>query len=928
MNAINPDPTMKSDRKAETMFGGAALNTGAARARVLATLLAALVGCLFWAPAARAEFSVQTAEAKLTALDGTRATQAGSHPDLTTTFAFGTKEGLFFPAPEGSVHEITVNLPAGLVGNATAVPRCPQEEFVEGGTATIGLVCPPATQVGIVQAKGLGIGVVVDQQIPIYNLVPGPGVPAELGFNFNGLDYKIRTQVRPDGGLTSTIIPSNTSAIYESTVTLWGVPGAAIHDAQRDQYCDVTHGECHGGNVGGTGTTPFLTLPSDCTDAHPAITMDIDSWEHIGAFTHVVEPVGPWTGCGKLAFEPKLQATPESGQAGAPSGYNFRLDVPQDEGAEGLGTPALRSSRVLLPEGLALSPSSADGLGTCSDAQLGLGSVEPPSCPTASTVGSVEVDTPLLPDPLSGEIYLRPQTAQDLARIALVIHGSGVMLKVPGVVHPDPQTGRLVATFEDAPPQPFSSMTLHFPGGPRAALVNPPTCGQKPVHTDFASWGGQAPAWDSGFSIEGNCGASSQFTPSLEAGTSSPAGGAPSPFILRVVRPDGQDNLSRIEATLPAGLLAKLKGVAVCGDAQAASGDCPAASQVGSTTVGAGAGSAPIYVPQPGRPATAVYLAGPYKGAPYSLVVKVPAQAGPFDLGTVTVRNGLYVDPTTTQVTAKSDPLPQILQGIPISYRDVRVEIDRPDFTINPTSCEAMKVTSILTSAGGRTATPSTPFQATDCEALGFKPSLALRFKGQTKRTGNPAVTATLKAPEGEANIAKTTVILPKSSFIDQSHVNNPCTRVQFNANACPAKSILGHAVAYTPLLDRPLEGPVYFRSNGGERQLPDLVADLDGQIHVTLVGFIDSVKVGKEGSRVRTRFLSVPDAPVSKFVLKLKGGKRGLIENSQNLCKTRPKARVQMTGQNGKVHDFRQKISTRCKKATHEKHAKHKKAG
>jgi hypothetical protein len=324
-------------------------------------------------------------------------------------------------------------------------------------------------------------------------------------------------------------------------------------------------------------------------------------------------------------------------------------------------------------------------------------------------------------------------------------------------------------------------------------------------------------------------------------------------------------------------------------------------------TVGAGAGPTPFYA------AGNAYLAGPYKGAPLSLAVVTPAVAGPFDLGTVVIRNALNVDPTTAQVHAVSDPFPHILKGIPLDLRSIVLTLDKPDFTLNPTNCSPFAITGAALALTGRGSSLNQRFQVGDCEKLGFKPKLNLALKGQVKRTGHPAVNAVLTAPPGEANIAKTTVILPKSSFIDQGHVANPCTRVQFNEDACPAKSVLGTAVAYTPLLDKPLEGPVYFRSNGGERELPDLVADLNGQIHVVLVGFIDSVKVGKESSRVRTRFMSVPDAPVSKFVLQLKGGKRGLIQNSKNLCKVKPVANVLMTGQNGKVNNFKQMISTSC---------------
>jgi hypothetical protein len=883
---------MNPNRKADTMPRGAALNTRPVA--TLAMLFVALVNCMCWAGEARADFSVQTAEAKLTEADGTAATQAGAHPDLTTEFVFGTKPRIFFRVPDGSVHKIEVNLPPGLVGNATAVPACSQDELKVH--AQSGLVCSPSTQVGIVKAKAVGGLEQLVQQSPVYNVVPAPGVPAEMLFSAYGLLYHLRTQVRPDGGLVSTILVPNDAAIFESRVTLWGVPGASVHDAQRGQSCGGGTGvfNCEGGGVGGTGTTPFLTLPADCTEANPAITMDIDSWEHIGDFTHVVEPVGPWTGCSKLGFEPKLDAAPESTQAGEPSGYNFKLEVPQDEGALGLGTPALRSSRVVLPEGVTLSPSSADGLTTCSDEQLGLGTDDPVTCPAASKLGSLELDTPLLPDQLSGEIYLRPQTPQDLARIALVIHGSDVLLKVPGVVHPNPQTGQLVATFENAPPQPFRSLKLHFFGGQRAALVNPPSCGEKSTHTDFTSWGGQEPAWDSSFAIDGNCDAASQFTPALEAGTTSPAAGSASPFILRATRPDGQQNLARIEATLPEGLLAKLKGVALCAGADAAIGNCPAASQVGRVTVGVGAGTSPLYVPQPGKAPTAVYLAGPYKGAPYSLVVKVPAQAGPFDLGTVAVRNGLYIDPVTTQVTAKSDPLPQILMGVPVSYRDVRVEVDRPDFTINPTSCEPMKVTSVLTSSGGKTATPSSPFQAADCGELGFKPKLALAFTGPTHRGAHPALKATLTMPKGGANIGRAAVTLPKTEFLENAHIRTICTKVQYAADNCPKGSIYGYAKAWSPLLDQPLQGPVYLRSSN--HVLPDLVASLDGQIHVDLAGRIDSVH-----RRIRNTFWAVPDAPVSKFVLTMQGGKKGLLVNNTQLCSTKPRARAVFAGQNGK---------------------------
>jgi len=616
-------------------------------------------------------------------------------------------------------------------------------------------------------------------------------------------------------------------------------------------------------------------------------------------------------GCERLAFAPTLEVTPLSTVADGPTGLSVDLEVPQADDPEGFSTAHLRKVVMTLPKGMSVSASSAAGLGACSPAEIGLGLSAAPTCPDSSKIGTVRLDTPVLDEQLQGDVILAKQNDNpfgSLLAIYIAIKGPGIYVKLPGKVESDPNTGQLTVTFDDNPQLPFERLQLNLNSGPRAPLTNPGECGTYAAKTVLTPWSGTAPVeLSTPITVDQGCNTGG-FDPKLNAGTVDPTGGAFSPFVLQITRQDGEPNLSKIQATLPPGLLAKLAGVPLCGDAQAATGDCPAASQVGKVTVGAGSGPTPLYVPETGKAPTAAYLAGPYKGAPYSMVVKVPAQAGPFDLGTVSVRNALNIDPTTTQVTAVSDPLPQILQGIPISYRDVRVEVNRPDFTINPTSCKAKEITSVLTSSTGQTASPSSPFQASACGELDFGPALKISLKGGMKRTGNPALKAVLKAPKGDANLAKTTVILPGSEFIDNEHINNPCTRVQFNADACPASSILGTATATSPLIDEPLTEPVYFRSNGGERELPDLVADLNGPIHITVVGFIDSVK-----GRVRTRFANIPDAPVSKFVLKMKGGEKGLLANSENLCSFTPKAKVQMTGQNGKTANRSLKLGTSC---------------
>jgi hypothetical protein len=385
--------------------------------------------------------------------------------------------------------------------------------------------------------------------------------------------------------------------------------------------------------------------------------------------------------------------------------------------------------------------------------------------------------------------------------------------------------------------------------------------------------------------------------------------------VLKIARPDGDQELSSVEATLPKGLSAKLAGVPYCSDAQIAAAanrsgkeeqadpSCPSASQIGTLTAAAGPGPSPYYTQ--GK----AYLAGPYKGAPLSFAFITPAVAGPFDLGDVLVRGAAYVDPESAQVTVKTDPIPQILDGVPLRIRSLTTHIDRPNFTLNPTGCEPKAVTSTIGGASGATAHPSNSFQVGECEKLAFTPKLSFALKGGTSRGDFPALKAQLAQPPGQANIARTVVSLPHSEFLAQQHIKTICTRVQFAADQCPPGSVYGFAKATTPLLDKPLEGPVYLRSSSNK--LPDMVAALHGQIDVDLVGRIDSVKGG-----IRASFEAVPDAPVSAFTLQMQGGKKGLLVNSRNLCKSVNKVSVEMDGQNGKSADAAPTLKNGCKKA------------
>jgi hypothetical protein len=610
-----------------------------------------------------------------------------------------------------------------------------------------------------------------------------------------------------------------------------------------------------------------------------------------------------------------------------------------------------QDSVVTLPAGLAVNPSSANGLGACSEAQIELNGPEPATCPTASKLGTVEVDTPLLDHPLPGSVYIARQDENpfhSLLAIYIAVDDpiTGVVVKLPGHVEADPVTGQLQATFAENPQLPFEDFKLDFFSGATAPLKTAPTCGRFTTTSDLTPWtspeGADAfPTDEFEVSHGANGGACANTEsqepnkPSFTAGTLSPHAGAYSPFTLKMSREDGSQLFKALDFTLPPGLSAKLAGVGECSDAQIAAAEarsgaaeqanpsCPAGSEIGTITVGAGAGPTPYY-------ATGhLYLAGPYKGAPLSVISITPAVAGPFDLGTVGDRVALYVNPETAQVHAVTDTIPHILKGIPLDARSIAVHLSRAGFTLNPTSCDPLSFTGTATSLLGQSAPLASPFQVGECSKLGFKPKLAIKLKGGTKRNENPALSATVTYPSkgAYANIAKASVALPHSEFLDQAHIKTICTRVQFAAGGgdgeqCPPASIYGFAKATTPLLDKPIEGPVYLRSSSNN--LPDLVAALNGQINVDLDGKIDTDK--QDG--IRNSFEVVPDAPVSKFTLSMQGGKKGLLVNSEDICKKPQKATVHLTAQNGKVDNFNPLIANGCKKSGKGKKGKGHKKG
>jgi hypothetical protein len=847
--------------------------------------------------------------------------QAGDYPDLTTAFdlngdpsepdAFGK------PLPWGQLRDLSVELPPGFAGIPSNFPTCDAQQL---STIIVNLgfgtgKCPADAQVGVTRV-GLWNQAAHPPGFPepVYNMPsPGGDVVARLGFVAVlypvFIDVKIRSG--SDYGLTAQVVHAPADAhLTGATTTLWGVPADSSHDPERFSPVEaiLCSGPCEGLNQSGLTEAPFMTNPTRCSGPQ-LVEFAADSHPLPDRIVTVDASLPEITGCEKVVFDPTLSVTPTSHEAGAPTGLDADLKIPQSETPKALATSDLRDATVTLPEGMTISPSAADGLDACSAAQVGFEQEGASNCPEAAKLGSATFTSPALEQAVQGEIYQRTPEPGHLFRIWLVADDLGVHLKIPGEVKPDPHTGRLTTVFADAPQLPVEEIVLHFKGGARAPLKNPDSCGTFQTHYVLAPWSGNPPAvGDAPMTIDEGC-AGGGFDPSLDAGTGNPVAGRHAPFVASVKREDGEQNVTGLDISPPPGELAKLAGVPVCPDGQAAAGSCPPGSQIGSVDVAVGSGSLPLWLPRSDKEPTAIYLGGPYKGAPYSLIVKVPAQAGPFDLGTVMVRAGIHVDEESARVTVESDPLPQILEGVPIRYRTIHVDIDKPNFTLNPTNCETMAVASSITSDEGATASPRSRFQVGGCGELGFKPKLSLKLMGKTNRGAHPALRATLKMPKHGANIGRAVVALPHSEFLDQGHIKTICTRVQFSAEECPAGSVYGHARAVTPLLDQPLEGPVYLRSSS--HTLPDLVADLRGQIHVVLDGRIDSIKSGG----IRTTFAQVPDAPVSKFTLTMQGGAKGLLNNSEGLCARTHRAIANFTGQNGKAHDFRPVLHANCHK-------------
>jgi hypothetical protein len=859
------------------------------------------------AVAALGTSSAAAAEFDFTGLDVTQdTTQAGAHPDMTVALDFQvpTVSVDFFPDPlpdtSNGLSTVEVALPAGLIGDAGRLPTCSNAQFNE-------VACPPSSQVGELTVTAVPtFGPPITEVKQVFNLATGPNTAPRLGLALGGVVVLIETEVRTGGdyGLTTTVrnVPGGV-AYTDMDLVLWGDPSS--------------HGT-------GAPAVPFMTNPTDCSgplavSARARSYKNPDSW-----LPRMVSLPAP-TGCDQVPFEPSVDVTASNPVADRPSGVKVGISVPDNTDPAGIGSSALRGAVVRLPEGMTINPAVADGRVACSDAQFGKGSAGPSTCPAGSKIGTVELDVPSLREVLPGDIYIGAPQPGNRYRLFLYLEGQGVRVKLEGELRPDPVTGQITAVFADNPQVPFRRIELRFPGGQNAALLMPRDCGARSTVASLTPYSDPTTPRQVSvpMTVTGCPAGADPFAPLFDAGSTSLVAGGDTGFITRFSAPDGHQLLSGLDMELPAGVLGSLRGLPKCSNAAANSNGCSDASLLGSTRVSVGSHESPVTVP--GK----VFLTEPRRaGDVAGLSIAVPARVGPYDLGTPVVRADITADPNTAKLSVKSDPFPQILEGVQLRIRQVLVELDRPGFMRNPTSCKAKAVVGKLMSTQGAAASVRSPFSVRGCSPLAFKPRLALALKGrrQTTTGRHPGLVARVSQGRGQANIAKAVVGLPKALVLDEANARALCEYTDGTKpdleNHCPKGSVVGSATAVSPLLNRPLRGKVYFVKNvrtdpdtGNQiRTLPMIVAALRGEIAINLKG-TSSVR----GGRLVSTFAKVPDAPISKFRLAIRGGSNGILvvtENANgplNLCDKPQIAEVRMRGQNGRPHGNDKAVNTPC---------------
>jgi hypothetical protein len=858
--------------------------------------------------------------------------QAGGHPDLVTEFKLGEIE-------KQAAKTVTFEAPEGIFGNPNAVARCTSADFAVSE-------CPVNSQIGVITVWAYHNGNTEDLlgTAPLYDMVPLATEAARFQFVVPVVDIPIAVPVSvrtgSDWGLRFSVTEiSQQTPLRKVKMTFWGVPLAAANKPERFQKgspgnppgcAEKEHASECITKPGEPSQTPqpLIDNPTFCNGVALPTELTVQSYQHPNEPpARAVSEYPAIDGCEAQNFNPVLSASLTTSETDSASGLNLGFKVPQK--LELAPSPSeLRTATVLLPEGLNINPDAADGQSACRDSEANFGSDGPANCLDNSKIGTVRIGTPALDEPLRGSLYIGEPKPGDQYRLIMALSGDGINGKLVGRVIPDPVTGRLTAAFEDLPQVPFEEFDVHLFASDRGLMATPTRCTLFSARAHFIPWNDILSAQDSEQSFGLNEGPGGQlcpgeirpFSPRLVAGSDNPLAGEFSAFHLKLDRDDGDQFLGDLNFRMPPGFTGDLRGISYCpessiaaaaqmsGKAEKASPSCPGSSEIGTSNVAAGPGSHPFHA------VGKMYLAGPLKGAPLSLVAITPAIAGPYDYGNVVVRVALQVDPLTAQVSAESETMPQIIGGVPIRMRSIQVNIDRPNFTINPTNCSVFSVDSQGIGDQGTVTDFSSYFHAVNCARLGFEPKMGIRLLGgkkQTRRGANPALRFDLWTRAGDANLKSLAVTLPKAFAIDQRHLGNICSRAELASRHCAGRQAIGNVRVDTPLLDQPLTGLAYAVSGFGK--LPHVVFILNGQ--VTIMPEAESSSVG--GGFLKTVVPVIPDAPVGHFRFDLFGGKHGYLVNTRSTCGSEPVVRVRYVAQNRRRHSQRVRIATKCGKKT-----------
>ncbi len=804
-------------------------------------------------------------------VDGQPEAHAGAHPDRFVQ-RFEISQA---PGAEEDAKNLTIELPAGLTGDPRATPYCPRTKLEVLFTAE----CPADSQVGVFRLEG-------EKGPKIFNLPPGPNEAATFGMVYNA-PIVFSGKLRPaDQGLSLSLSRSDPFKLFGAggtflggTIELWGVP--ADHQAE----------------AGLIPRRALLTTPTRCGEPISSL-IELHTWQNPETPITASASTGmPLTGCSELPFDPSLRFELEHPVSDSPSGTRIAITMPPEASDPNARAQSqIEGLRLDFPPGMTVSLGAAAGIGVCSDAQFGLAPEAEPACPPSSRVGSVELEVPSLEGPLQGTIYLGQERPGERFRLLIAASGAGSTIKLAGALHADPATGRLSASLSGFPQAPLEEMTLHLNGGPGALLATPLPCGAATATATLTPYSGTAAVKREAKvalapTAGGACpGAKLPFSPRFEGGSTNARAGQSTGFTTTVRRADGEGLTSRVEVPLPEGMSADLGGVPLCGKAAAEAGTCPAASRIGAAVAALGPGATPAVVNG------GIYLTGPYRKAPFGLSIAFPAKVGPFDLGQIAVRAALTVDPQSGRVTVLTDPLPTSVEGIPVRFREIGLDLDRKGFLHNPTGCSARKLTATFRSAEGASAKASTPFAISGCVDLPFKPkfSLALEGRSQLHAEGRPGLRIAARLPAGGANLRSSRISLPKLMHFTGKGSLELCARGAAEEGRCGKNARIGTARGRTPLLGKPMKGYVYSVQPQGKGS-PGLLVDLHGSgIRVELRGTTET----DHGHPVTT-LAGIPDFPLSSFAMSLRGGKHGALTLAGNPCAHSLRAPLRLVGHN-----------------------------